>query len=70
MRVFLGSSSSQDSMRTLRNVAMLIEAENAIPCPWNRSVFPLGTYVLDSLINISKHVDAAILIFNEDDTFW
>lgn len=70
MRVFIGSSSSQDSMRTLRNVAMLIESENAVPCPWNRSVFPLGSYVLDNLINISKQVDAAILIFNEDDPVW
>lgn len=70
MRVFLGSSSSHDSMKTLRNVAMLVESENSVPCPWNRNVFPLGTYVLDSLINVSKQVDAAILIFNEDDTFW
>ncbi|AIQ51885.1 nucleotide-binding protein [Paenibacillus sp. FSL R7-0331] len=71
MRVFLGSSSSQDSMRYLRNVAMLIESENVTPYPWNRTgVFPLGGYMLDTLINISKQVDAAILIFNEDDPVW
>ncbi len=71
MRVFLGSSSSPSSLQELRKIAMIVENEGIEPYPWNKpGTFPLGRYMLDSLKEISKQVDAAILIFNEDDPVW
>ena len=71
MNIFLGSSSSIKSLDDLREIAMLIEDEGHTPIPWNKAgVFPLGNYVAESLRNICKQVDAAILIFHEDDLVW
>ncbi|MEQ7052896.1 nucleotide-binding protein [Paenibacillaceae sp. P-4] len=71
MEIFLGSSSSAESLNDLRKIAILIESEGKTPYAWNKAgVFPLGNYMLDSLIEISKRVEAAILIFNEDDPIW
>jgi predicted nucleotide-binding protein len=71
MKIFIGSSNSQQSLTDLREVAMIIEEESHEPLPWNkRGLFPLGNYALDSLRDISLNVDAAILIFNEDDKVW
>jgi predicted nucleotide-binding protein len=69
MKVFIGSSS--ESLEEVRMVAEWIEEEGHEPIPWNKSgVFPLGHYVLDSLRQVGKNVDAAILIFSEDDPIW
>lgn len=71
MKLFIGSSNSKQSLADLRQIAMLIEEENHEPICWNKAgVFPLGNYVLDTLRDISMNVDAAILIFNEDDKVW
>lgn len=71
MNIFLGSSSSIKSLDDLREIAMQIEDEGHTPIPWNKAgVFPLGNYVAESLRNICKQVDAAILIFHEDDLVW
>lgn len=71
MNIFIGSSSSSQSLDDLRRIAMIIELEGHIPYPWNKSgVFPLGKYIAESLRDICKKVDAAILIFNEDDLVW
>lgn len=69
MKVFIGSSA--ESQKDLRTVARWIEEEGHEPVPWNKpGVFPLGTYVFESLRDIKRQVDAAILIFNEDDHVW
>lgn len=71
MNIFIGSSSSTQSLDDLRRIAMIIEQEGHIPYPWNKSgVFPLGKYITESLRDLCKKVDAAILIFNEDDPVW
>ncbi|KPV61046.1 hypothetical protein QJ48_02140 [Paenibacillus sp. A3] len=69
MKVFIGSS--LESSDELRKIAMLIEEAGYTPFPWNKAgVFLLGKYMLESLRDISMKVDAAILIFNEDDKVW
>lgn len=71
MKIFLGSSSSTESLSDLRKIAMLIEEEGHEPLPWNKAgLFPLGNYMIDSLCKISLRVDAAILILNADDKVW
>ncbi len=71
MGIFIGSSDSPESLKDLRRIAMIVEDEGHVPLPWNKpGLFPLGNYVLDSLREISLRVDAAILIFNEDDRAW
>lgn len=71
MNIFLGSSSSPKSLDDLRKIAMLIEEEGHTPLPWNKAgLFQLGNYAAESLRNICRRVDAAILIFNEDDQVW
>lgn len=71
MKVFIGSSNSEQSLADLMQVALIIEEHGHTPLPWNKlGLFPLGNYALDSLRNISLDVDAAILIFNEDDKVW
>jgi predicted nucleotide-binding protein len=66
MKVFIGSSS--ESLEEVRMVAEWIEEESHEPIPWNKSgVFPLGHSMLESLRELARTVDAAILIFSEDD---
>ncbi|WP_313559391.1 nucleotide-binding protein [Ruminiclostridium cellobioparum] len=68
MNIFIGSSSSSQSLDDLRWIARIIEREGHIPYPWNKSgVFPLGKYITEGLRDVCKKVNAAILIFNEDD---
>ncbi len=69
IRVFIGSSSEAEA--TLLVVAQWIEAARHVPIPWNRpGVFPPGSYTLSRLRQIAREVDAAILIFTEDDKTW
>lgn len=71
MNIFLGSSSSQKAKDDVLKIAMLIEEEGHHPFPWNKEgLFPLGNYTSESLRNICKQMDAAILIFHEDDLIW
>lgn len=71
MKVFIGSSSSARSLDDIRKVAMWIEEEGHDPFPWTKTgLFPLGNYTAESLRDICKQVDAAILIFGEDDEVW
>ncbi|WIM40344.1 nucleotide-binding protein [Paenibacillus sp. PK4536] len=71
MRIFIGSSSTDQSQKDLNELAMLIERNRHEPVSWNEiDVFPPGNYALESLRMISKNVGAAILIFNEDDEVW
>ncbi|MCD9020211.1 nucleotide-binding protein [Cohnella silvisoli] len=69
MKVFIGSS--VESLKDLRMIARLIEEEGHEPIPWNKpGIFPLGNYLFESLVEVGSQIDAAILIFNEDDQLW
>ena len=67
LKVFIGSSSEQ--LDNAKQVAIWLEDLNQEPILWTR-VFPLGAYTLESLINISNLVDAAIFVFGDDDKIW
>ncbi|MDO3409714.1 nucleotide-binding protein [Saccharibacillus sp. CPCC 101409] len=66
LKVFIGSSG--EAKKALNEVALWVENAGHTPQRWtdNERFLP-GNYIFDELIDISKSVDAAILIFNEDD---
>ncbi|WP_218061447.1 TIR domain-containing protein [Paenibacillus kribbensis] len=65
--IFLGSANTPSALDDLRKIAELIEEVGHGVVPWTSpGVFPLGNHMSESLDNICKHVDAAILIFSED----
>jgi len=69
MRVFLGSST--EALQDLRRIAKWIEQVGHEPYPWNiASTFPPGEATLARLTAITQTVDAAVLIFSEDDQVW
>lgn len=66
LKVFIGSSG--EAKKVLNKVALWVEEAGHTPQRWTDSErFLPGNYIFDELIDISKSVDAAILIFNEDD---
>lgn len=67
MKIFIGSSSEQ--LDNAENVARWLENLGQEPILWT-SIFPLGTYTLEALINVSNIVDAAVFVFGEDDKSW
>jgi hypothetical protein len=71
MKIFIGSSKSKQALIDLRKIATIIEDAGHIPLPWNKvGMFPPGKGIAESLREISNRVDAAILIFSEDDRVW
>lgn len=69
MRIFIGSS--QEQLDTAKQVARWLEDWDQQPILWSDgTVFQLGDLTLESLINISDTVDAAIFIFGADDKTW
>lgn len=69
MKIFIGSS--KQSLETARFVATIIEEANHTPQIWNDpGLFIAGSYTTENLERISKDVDAAMFIFNEDDKQW
>ncbi|AFS78113.1 putative nucleotide-binding protein, TIR-like protein [Gottschalkia acidurici 9a] len=69
MKIFLGSS--KEAEEVMDEIAVIIESYKHDALPWNQpGTFIAGNYLYDSLIDISKSVDAAIFIFNEDDEVW
>lgn len=70
MQVFFGSST--ESSELMEEVASWLEREEGISILlWtDRRAFPLGTYTLDRLIELTKIVDAAVFMFGEDDRVW
>lgn len=67
MKIFIGSSSEQ--LDNAKLVARWLENSNQDPILWT-NVFPLSTYTLEALVNVSNTVDAAIFVFGEDDKTW
>jgi hypothetical protein len=69
MKVFIASSS--ESLPLAMQLAEWLEEEKLKPVIWNnKDVFPVGEYTYESLLNISRDVQAAIIIMNTDDKVW
>lgn len=69
LKVFIAGSS--ESSEELMFLARLIEEEGHEPLPWSKAgLFPLGNYVFEALQQVSREVDAALFVFNEDDRVW
>lgn len=69
VKIFIGSANTPDALDDLRKVAVLIEEVGYIAIPWNSpGVFPLGNHISESLDKICELVDAAVLIFTEDNS--
>lgn len=69
--IFIGSSSGMiDFMETIE---LKLEKMNETPLLWNdesKGIFVPGTSTIDSLLEITERVKAAIFIFNKDDKVW
>jgi hypothetical protein len=69
MRIFLGSS--KESLDDLLQVARWLGAAKHEGLMWdNPDLFIAGVPLLTALMQLSKNVDAAILLFAEDDKLW
>lgn len=71
MEIFMGSSS--EAKDYMEEIGAKIEELEAKPLLWNatgKGIFIPGTNTIDSLIAISKRVQAAVFIFNVDDKIW
>lgn len=69
MRIFLGSSKEQ--VNAMMEVASWIENLGHDPLRWDKpSLFLPGEFTIQTLMSVSKQVDAAIFIFSEDDKGW
>lgn len=71
MKIFLGSSSEAEKM--MEEIAYMLQKLNCFTIRWNedgKQIFPAGHSIIDSLIKLTKEVDAAAFIFNEDDVVW
>lgn len=69
--IFLGSSS--EAVNIMEDIAYQLQRLHCSTILWNdagKNVFPAGHSIIDSLIQLTKRVDAAVLIFNEDDIKW
>ncbi|WP_052723544.1 nucleotide-binding protein [Paenibacillus wulumuqiensis] len=66
LKVFIGSSG--EAKKALNDVALWVENAGHTPERWtDNERFLLGNHIFDELVDISENVDAAILIFSEDD---
>lgn len=69
MKVFIGSSKEAED--EMERVAIMLEDLECDVLTWkDTSVFVAGDFTLDSLINITKEVDAAVFVFNGEDETW
>lgn len=69
--IFIGSSSGM--VDYMDEIALKLEKLKETPLLWNdesKGIFVPGTSTIDSLIEISERVKAAIFIFNKDDKVW
>jgi len=67
LKVFVGSSSeAKDTDIVIRKI---LEEYNIQVIPWSEIFYP-GDYGLESLLNISNDIDAALLIATSDDKTW
>ena len=68
-RVFIGSS--VEAQPDLERVVGWLEEANVTAVPWNAAgLFPIGSYLLPRLIEITTEVNGAVLLFTPDDRTW
>lgn len=70
-KIFLGSSS--EAVKIMEDIAYQLQILDCDTLRWNedgKNIFPAGHNIIDSLIEITKMVDAAVFVFNEDDKIW
>lgn len=67
LKIFIGSTSEQKEKAEM--VAGWIEGVGHTPIVWWEEI-GIGKYTMESLIEISESVDAAIFIFSADDKIW
>lgn len=69
MKIFIGSSKEAED--EMERIGVMIEKLNCDVITWqDEEAFVAGDFTLESLINLSKKVDAAIFVFNGDDETW
>lgn len=71
MEIFLGSSS--EAISDMEDIGYQLEQLGNKALLWNsagENIFPPNENTIDSLISITKRVQAAVFIFNADDKVW
>ncbi len=69
MKIFLGSSREQRDI--MHKIATWLSRRGHTPIPWDdQKAFRAGDFTLFRLLELSKQVEAAILVFSEDDQVW
>ena len=69
--IFLGSSS--EAIQDMQDIGYILEDMGNKVLPWNaagKNIFPANENTIDSLIAITKRVQAAVFIFSAEDKIW
>jgi predicted nucleotide-binding protein len=71
MNIFIGSSTEATKRDAVTTLARWPEESGHTPVIWNQpGLFIPGDHIFTRLLEIGKEVDAAILVFSEDDKLW
>jgi predicted nucleotide-binding protein len=71
MKIFIGSSREATRRDAVTNLAIWLEDLGQQPIRWDQpGLFLPGHYLFTRLLEIGKEVDAAILVFSDDDKLW
>jgi hypothetical protein len=69
MKIFIGSS--RESLPLVHDIEVWLEDQGHEPIPWDKpGLFMPGVQTFTTLIQISRTVEAAVLVFGEDDKVW
>lgn len=69
MKIFIGSSKEAEA--EMERIGVMIEKLNCDVITWqDEESFIAGDFTMESLIHMSKQVDAAIFVFNGEDETW
>jgi hypothetical protein len=69
MKIFIGGAGEDDD--ALREIEAWISGQDHEPWPWDETgTFPIGLSTLPRLIEISREVQAAVLLFNTNDVVY
>lgn len=69
MKIFIGSST--EAKPIMKKIAYYIEEAKHIALRWDdNTLFPAGSFTMESIVKISKDADAAIFVFSGDDLTW
>jgi hypothetical protein len=70
-KIFIGSSTEAEQRGVVRRIARWIAAAGHEPMSWKEpGVFLPGHALFQRLVELSRQVDAAVLVFAEDDRVW